>query len=98
MSWGVSFVGKPEAVAKALDEYSGKLSGQCRIEYDDAKPHLIALVRQKFTTDAGRAKGYGEPGMIALDASGSGSAVNGEQLNRDVQVSIKPFFYGNLVT
>jgi hypothetical protein len=83
MSWSVSFLGKPEAVAKALDEYSEKLGGQSRVEYDAAKPHLMALVKQNFASPP-----YVAP-LIDLEASGSGTGgPEGRQLQRSLQVKI----------
>lgn len=47
MSWSVSFIGTPTAVAKALDSYADSWSaGQSKDEYDAAKPHIIALVQE----------------------------------------------------
>ena len=48
MSWSISFIGKPENVEKSQEANSEKLSGASKEEYDDAKPHLIAIVNQNF--------------------------------------------------
>ncbi len=61
MSWSVSFVGKPEKVAEALTEYSGKMQGQSKIEYDKALPHMIGAANLN----------YGSGYIIRLTASGS---------------------------
>ena len=85
-------MGKPEAVAKALEEESAKLTGQSKDEYDAALPHLAALVRENFVK-AG--SGYGEP-VIEFSASGSGTARPAtpggavENVQRQVSVTLKP--------
>lgn len=48
MSWSVLFIGEPEKVVKALNENSDKLSGYSKTEYDNALPHMVALVQQNF--------------------------------------------------
>ena len=63
MSWSVSFIGKPDKVSEALLEYSTKLSGMSKDEYDAAVNALILLVSQNFGNDAV---------MIKVSASGSG--------------------------
>lgn len=86
MSWGISLIGKSANVATALDDYSTKLEGQSKIEFDAALPALRALVLENF------GKGdYPEP-VIRLDASGTGSSRDGEQLARNVTVKIEPFY------
>lgn len=86
MSWSVGFIGKSENVAKALQEYSAKVTGQSKIEYDDALPHLVALVKQNFGTEQ----------LIKISAAGSGYAVNNEQKNRSLSCSIE-YMYATLV-
>lgn len=93
MSWSVSFLGKPEAVAAALERESEKHTGQSKVEYDDAKPHLVALVRQNFADPAGP---YQTP-LIKFEACGSGCVQNGQQVQRSCTVKIEPL-YANLVT
>lgn len=85
MSWSVSFVGKPENIVAALGFESAKLTGQCKVEFDDALPALVALVRQNFQNREG--PGYYAP-TITLEASGSGTAENDKQMNRSCQVKI----------
>lgn len=96
MSWSVSATGKPENVAKYLEEQSAKQSGQSKIEYDDALPNLVGLVLQNFRNDAT------PQGMIRIEASGSGSARTDPETKADIQVSrgcrVKiESFYINLV-
>ena len=84
MSWSVQFIGKPEKVVEALTEQSEKISGESKVEYDTALPHLIALVKENFGS------GY----AIKLVASGRGSM--GEKPSRQLTVSIE-LIYGLLV-
>lgn len=88
MSWSISFIGKPENVAQALQDYvaNSKIDGQSKIEFESALPSLVGLVSQNF----------GNQELIHISASGSGYAVNGEQQNRRCVVEIKGI-YGALV-
>ncbi len=81
MSWSVNFIGRSEEIIKYLDDYSVKMEGggQSKIEYDDALPHLKALVLQNF--------GFNR--TIKIAAHGSGWAENGEQKNRSLYCSIE---------
>ena len=83
MSWSFSSKGKPDVVAKALEDYGATLSGQSKIEFDDALPHLAGLVKQTFENRAHR-----EATTIALTASGSGSATGDQQLERSCTVNL----------
>ncbi len=88
MSWSVQLIGNPENIAKALDEHSGTLSGQSKVEFDDAKPHLAYLVTQNF---ADASTNYVVP-LVKLNASGSGSVKDGIQVQRSCTVLIEPFY------
>ncbi len=81
MSWSINVIGESEKVIKELDDYSVRLenSGQSKIEYDEALPHLKALVLQNF--------GFNR--TIKLNAHGSGWAENGEQKNRSLYCTIE---------
>lgn len=48
MSWSVNYVGNPENITKKLQENSEKLSGKSKEEYDEALPHLIALIGMNY--------------------------------------------------
>lgn len=87
MSWSINFIGKPENVTKALEEHSAKLDGQSKVEYDDALPHLIGLVKQTF--------GSQSP-MMNLKASGHGYSDKGEQVSRQLSCNIESH-YGTIV-
>lgn len=91
MSWSVNLIGKPAAVAAALEEESGRLTDQSKVEFDAAKPHLVALVLENFAN----AEGYTEP-IVQLEASGHGYARETEQVQRNLQVKLTPL-YGKLV-
>jgi hypothetical protein len=86
MSWSVSLAGNPAKVVAALEAESAKQTGQCKIEFDDALPHLVGLVNQNFQNREGDQ--YPQP-SITLEACGSGSSQDGKQLNRDIQVTLK---------
>jgi hypothetical protein len=94
MSWSFSCIGKPAAVAAALDEFSATQNGQSKLEFDAAAPHLKALVSENFLS-AQAGSGYVEP-IIRFEASGSGSArgegENAIQITRQCKVSIEPIW------
>lgn len=87
MSWSVSFFGKPEKVAEALEAYSDKLSGVSKQEYDNALPNMVNLVKQNFGNDQE---------LVKLAASGHGYAVDGEVKNSHLNCEITSV-YGVLV-
>ena len=91
MSWSVSFIGKPANVVQALEAHSEKIvnNDQSKLEYDEAKPHLIGLVQQNFVTPG--ASGHKEP-IIKLTASGSGYTKDGEQVQRSCTALIEGFY------
>lgn len=69
MSWSVSIIGKPKAIAKELDAYSLKYkeqSSQTSEEFEKAKPHIQALLELNF---AGTETKY-SPSNLHLKASG----------------------------
>ena len=83
MSWSVNFIGTPERINVALDDESARLTGQSRIEFDDALPHLKALVASNFDKNAK------QPILVKLVASGSGSADALGQSSRSATISIE---------
>jgi hypothetical protein len=62
MSWSVQFIGKSVNVSKSLEDYSNKLSGDSKAEYDGVKDSLIALVNANNSLN----KEY----VISISASG----------------------------
>jgi len=83
MSWSINAIGKPENIVKALEAESTKMTGQSKVEYDDALPHLVGLVKQNFLGPDS------EPPLIEVNANGSGYAKDGQQVTRDCAVTIK---------
>ena len=81
MSWTAQYVGKPEKVVEALEAQSAKMSGESKVEFDDALPHLIGLVKENF--------GFGY--LVKLVASGHGQT--GEKPTRQLTVSLE-LIYG----
>ncbi|MBX9790175.1 MAG: hypothetical protein K2Y37_14760 [Pirellulales bacterium] len=86
MSWSFTAVGRPELIAAALEAESAKLTGQCKVEFDAAWPHLAALLRENFALAD---SGYYPP-LIEFYANGSGTSKEGRQLQRNCTVTIKP--------
>ena len=84
MSWSISFIGKPENVALAIEAESATMSGDSKLEYDDAMPHLAALVRQNFAKEGS----LGSAGTVKIIASGHGSTNGNEQISRQINVVI----------
>lgn len=81
MSWSVSFFGTAEKVAEAIEAEGAKMSGQSKLEYEAAAPHLAALVRQNFQE--------GDPALVRVNASGHGSAkADGTQVSRQCSVQM----------
>ncbi len=68
MSWSIGFIGKASNVVTALEDYSTKLEGQSKVEYDDVLPHMVGIVKQNFSNV--------EP-VIKITANGHGYVENG---------------------
>ena len=73
MSWSVNFIGSPENVSKALDANSANLTGQSKVEYDAALPHIKALVEQNVNNNY--------PICIKVDANGHGDTTGNNNVN-----------------
>ncbi len=82
MSWSISFIGKPASIIIAMDKQSELLSGQSKIEFDDAKIHINGLLSQNF----------GNEELIKVSASGSGYSVDGVQKNRRCVVTMEGIY------
>jgi hypothetical protein len=82
MSWSVQIIGKPEKVAAELDAESAKLTEQSKIEYDEALPHLKAMVLQNV----------GQDYLVEINANGHATFVNGKRTYGSVNVTLKPFY------
>ncbi len=89
MSWSISVIGKPSAVCEEVDRQGASMSGQSKLEFDEAAPHLKALVKENFS----KRPGYLEP-LVHLEASGSGVSEGsaGEQIQRNCTVTLKPMY------
>lgn len=73
MSWSINFIGSPENVSKKLTENSERLTGQSKVEYDAALPHIKALVEQNVNKDY--------PIAIRVDANGHGDTAGNNAVN-----------------
>ncbi len=87
MSWSILFIGKPANVAEALEKESSKFTGDSKVEFDSALPHLTALCKENFGNDQA---------ILRFEANGHGYSVNGEHKTRQCQVKVE-LMYGNLV-
>lgn len=87
MSWSVIIIGTPEKISTALDEHSTKCEGQSKVEFDDALPHMKALVNQNFGSD--------NP-VVKIIANGHGYAEGEVQKQRYFSLTIERF-YGSVV-
>ena len=81
MSWSVSFIGKPENVAIALEEEKEKMDEQTRKEYEGALPHMVGLVKQNFSNIP----------VVKIEASGHGFG-EGESEHRECRCHVEPFY------
>lgn len=74
MSWSFQAIGNTQRLVEALEAHSEKISKDptdyCRMEFEAAKPHLIALVKQNFAAEGTE---FTKP-MIQLTASGSATS------------------------
>ena len=85
MSWSIQLIGKPDKINERLQEYSETLRDQSKAEFDEAAPHLAALISQIV----------GEGVLIKLKASGHATFTDGKKTYGVVQVAIEPL-YGEL--
>jgi hypothetical protein len=59
MSFSVSYIGKPEAIKRKLQEESNRLTGQSKTEFDTVRPALDTVLDQQVAN-----------GVIMLSANG----------------------------
>jgi len=79
MSWGISKVGKPEALKRAIDAAVEGYSGLSKEEFAKAAPHLKGLLDLAV------------PGVVTLlNASGHGHMAAGEFVPDNLSVEIRP--------
>lgn len=90
MSWSIQLFGKASKIAAALDAHSEKLTGESRVEYDAAKPHLIGIVQQNFTSNETEA-------LLAVTASGHGTNFGNDKKDRVLAVKVERV-YGEILS
>ena len=88
MSWSISFIGQTGKVAAALNEYSNKLDGVSKQEYDSSLPYLVGLVQQN--TEATY-----DP-VVKIEANGSGYWHDAKHMQNTVRVTLERI-YGIIV-
>jgi hypothetical protein len=86
MSWSKTVIGKPENVAAALEAHSETLGGASKIEYDQALPHMVGLVKQNIGSNM----------VVKVTASGHGYVENGVIKNNQCSFNLE-MFYAELV-
>lgn len=59
MSFSVTYVGKPEAIKRALAQTSERLSGQSKNEFDAVKPALETILDQQVGNGAVKLAAHG---------------------------------------
>lgn len=62
MSWSINFIGTSENIVKALQEHSTEITGVSKEEYDEALPHIEAIVKMNYNKDY--------PSVIKVSANG----------------------------
>ena len=97
MSWFISYLGTPAKIVEALQAESAKQTGQSKVEFDSALPHLVGLVGDNFSPE-------GEPvPILQLSASGSGVAQTDattnttKQTRRSLSVKLERIYVTPLV-
>jgi len=78
MSFGISFVGKPEAIKRKLAEHSAILSDQSKAEFDAVRPALETVLDQNVSN-----------GVVLLNASGHATFQNGVKTYGNCWVEVK---------
>ncbi len=79
MSFSVSYIGKPDAIKRALDQDSARLTAESKAEFDAVKPALDTLLDQQVG-----------PGAIQLSAYGHANLTNGVKTYGTCSVELKP--------
>lgn len=70
MSFAVMFIGKSDAIKRALDRQSAAMSGQSKEEFDTVLPSLKTILDQNVNN-----------GVIRLDANGHASFNDADDLH-----------------
>lgn len=82
MSWGVSYIGTPDAVIKALEGEKKKLSGHSLTEYEEVLPGLIAMIKANMSSEVKR--------TIKVNANGSAAWKDDVRTSSQCYVLIEP--------
>jgi hypothetical protein len=86
MSWSFNATGKPDKVLEKLTKDLGNYgAGQSRDEFAAAAPHLTALIESNFAQAP-------QECLVQVEASGSGSMVDGKMVSSSCTVSIKQIY------
>lgn len=81
MSWSISLIGNPSLIAGALEKESERLTGESKVEFDAAKAHLQALLKENFSP---------LNSLVRLTASGHGYKKEGLDVYRQCYVTLEP--------
>lgn len=79
MSFGVSYIGTPAGIKKALEIESERLADQSKAEFDAVKPALETILDQQVGN-----------GVIHLVANGHAVIANGAKTYGSCTVEVKP--------
>jgi len=71
MSWSLNVIGRPEDLVRELEIQSTRLTGDSKAEFDQAAPHLKALIEMNV---GGR---DGAPPILAVNANGHACRTDG---------------------
>lgn len=86
MSWSITAEGRPAEVVEKLQAYGASLTGQSKVEFDDALPHLVGLVNQNHV--AADVTDMVLP-HLRIAAYGSGSTRGAKEVCRSCAVDLK---------
>lgn len=81
MSWSFSAVGKPEAVLRELERQNQGLTDQSKIEWEEAKPALAALIGANVGNVA-----------VKVSANGHASFADGQKTHGQCSVTIDSLY------
>ena len=80
MSWSMTVIGTSENIRNALQSESKRLTGASKQEFDEALPHLAALVGMNVNTNREQ--------LLELEARGHASHVDGVEKYRNVSIRL----------
>jgi len=81
MSWSFNVVGKSADFPEFFDKESARLTGDSKTEFDEARPHLQALIGMNVNTNC-------QP-LLSVNASGHASKKDGIVTYSNCSVEIK---------